>query len=323
MDNMQKLDWIRYGTDYVLRNKTENREKFILPYSKRRMVSFYEANDMLLACLQSDEKTFAGRLGFFELATMRNFEFHKNKNYDLCMEQLYNCAGFFPNESKYGEDFLNLMKGSIKECDMLACNWQPFENYFINKYMKKDAIAVNTFDVMEPWRFEKPWTSALEGKKVLVVHPFEDTIKNQYEKRDKLFIGTNILPKFELITYKALQTTGDLKDDRFETWFEALDFMSEEISKIDFDVALLGCGAYGFPLAARIKANGKSAIHMGGVLQLLFGIMGKRWDGTGPNSTTGKIREDLAPFYNEFWTYPLDSETPKSASKVEYGPYWK
>ena len=42
--------------------------------------------------------------------------------------------------------------------------------------------------------------------------------------------------------------------------------MSEEIAKIDFDIALIACGAYGFPLASRIKNMGKIAIHCGGPL---------------------------------------------------------
>jgi threonine dehydrogenase-like Zn-dependent dehydrogenase len=39
--------------------------------------------------------------------------------------------------------------------------------------------------------------------------------------------------------------------------------MIDEIGKIDFDVAILGCGAYGLPLAAAIKGMGKQAIHLG------------------------------------------------------------
>ena len=45
-----------------------------------------------------------------------------------------------------------------------------------------------------------------------------------------------------------------------------------------FDVAIIGCGAYGMPLAAMLKQAGKQAIHLGGATQLLFGIKGKRWE---------------------------------------------
>ena len=40
----------------------------------------------------------------------------------------------------------------------------------------------------------------------------------------------------------------------------------------NFDIALIGCGAYGFPLAAFVKGIGKKAVHIGGPLQLFFGI---------------------------------------------------
>ena len=129
------------------------------------------------------------------------------------------------------------------------------------------------------------------------------------------------LPEFELKTYKPLMTVGNLKDDRFDNWFEALYFMSEEIQNIDFDIALLGCGAYGYPLAAEIKRGGRQAVHMGGAIQLMFGIMGKRWDGTRPGSD-GRMREDVARYYNDDWIYPIE-EKPADADKVEYGPYWK
>ena len=84
--------------------------------------------------------------------------------------------------------------------------------------------------------------------------------------------------------------------------------MENEISRKDFDVALIGCGAYGFPLAAYVKRLGKQAIHVGGPLQLYFGIKGKRWDNSG--------------LYNEYWISPSDNERPKNLNKVEGGCYW-
>ena len=97
--------------------------------------------------------------------------------------------------------------------------------------------------------------------------------------------------------------------------------MKKEILAIDFDVALLGCGAYGFPLAAGIKKAGRQAVYMGGVLQILFGILGRRWDG----SRFGGIEhmdESLKRYYSDAWIYPLE-QRPADADKVEYGPYWK
>ena len=116
-------------------------------------------------------------------------------------------------------------------------------------------------------------------------------------------------------------TIGDLNDNGFKDWFEALDYMISGISRIDFDTALIACGAYGFPLAAEIKKMGRQAVCMGGVLQILFGILGRRWDGSRFGGIA-HIPEQLKRYYNETWIY-LREERPAAADGVEYGPYWK
>ena len=82
------------------------------------------------------------------------------------------------------------------------------------------------------------WSHLLKGRKVLVISPFADQIEEQYKKRERLFPNNpGILPQFELITIKAVQTIADQDDSRFGNWFEALDYMKVEILKHDFDVA--------------------------------------------------------------------------------------
>ncbi len=151
---------------------------------------------------------------------------------------------------------------------------------------------------IEPYYYDNPWSKSLEGKKVLVIHPFADTIASQYKKREKLFDNKEVLPEFELQTIKAVQTIAGTKDDRFKDWFEALEYMYNEATKKDFDIALIGCGAYGFPLAAKLKKAGKQTVHMGGSLQILFGIKGKRWDN----------HEIIGKLYNDAWVRPGEKE---------------
>lgn len=73
----------------------------------------------------------------------------------------------------------------------------------------------------------------------------------------------------------------------------------KESDKKDFEIAILGCGAYGFPLAAYIKSIGKKAVHVGGTAQLIYGIKGKRWE-----------KRD---FINDAWVSPRPEES---------GCYW-
>ncbi len=69
-----------------------------------------------------------------------------------------------------------------------------------------------------------------------------------------------VLPEqLELRTVKAVQSNAGNKT-RFATWFDALESMKEEISRHDFDVAVIDAGAYGLPLAAFCKSLEKNAV---------------------------------------------------------------
>lgn len=182
------------------------------------------------------------------------------------------------------------------------------------------------FESIYPYFVERPWTRILKRKKVLVVHPYAETIQKQYAIRDKLYDNPDILPEFELITLKAVQSSAYEKVP-FKDWFEALNYMEDEIDKIDFDICLLGCGAYGLPLAAHIKRLGKQALHIGGGVQLLFGIKGKRWEDEyvripwGYN-TPFSLNHDYYKFFNEYWIRPNADDIPKNANAIENGCYW-
>ena len=232
--------------------------------------------------------------------------YHKNILDGLCR-----LSGFFPNKLQLGEKFYNLVLEDMREIDVLAS--YIYEEKYINKYL--NCVKVDLDGYYAPFMWQNPWTKYLKGKKVLVVHPFVDSIRYQYEhNRDKLFDNPDVLPEFkELLTVKAVQTISDQQDERFDTWFDALQFMKDEISKLDFEIALIGCGAYGMCLAAHVKRMGKQAVHLAGWTQMLFGVYGERWI---------KDQPQYSKYINEYWIRPLESEKPKGAEKVENGCYW-
>lgn len=274
-----------------------------------------EINNCIKDMILSGNPFLAGRFGATELFCVRTFDFEVESKYDKVLSQIENWSGFFPSKKELGDKFKNLMLDLLPEANVMGIWMLPFEEYYLNSYGNKQLKTTYLLD-LEPWSSpEKPWSAALKGKKVLVIHPFKETIERQYKRREEIFPGTDILPKFELITLKAVQTVAGEEDNRFSTWFDALEWMYQEAMKIDFDVAIIGCGAYGFPLAAKLKQAGKQAIHLAGATQLLFGIKGKRWE---ENTAFAYVQK----FFNDAWVYPSDEDKPKAANKVEGGCYW-
>lgn len=266
------------------------------------------------------------KFGTIELGTFVCYEENKSKNFysiiksirgyfniDVYsqMDYLCNNSGFFPNDISLLERFADQFRKDAASIDVLA-SYCYNEKYLDSEL--KNSIRVNLDGYYAPFLWEKPWTSALTGKKVLVIHPFVDSIKKQYEKRALLFDDKTVLPEFKEINFiKAIQSIAGNKPEEFETWFDALEFMKQEINKVDFDVAIIGCGAYGMSLASYVKSLGKVGIHLAGWTQMLFGIYGSRWINDQPQ---------YSKFINENWTRPMEIEKPKNCNIVEKGCYW-
>lgn len=229
------------------------------------------------------------------------------------MYPMRNNAGFFSATPELLKRFSEMMIEDMPLIDILA-SWRFEEEYFSKEL--QNAYKID-FEPYNPFWSDVPWTATLENKKVLVVHPFAETIQKQYLRKELIHKDPRVLPTFDLQTIKAIQTIGNQGDGRFETWFDALEFMKNEIDKMDYDVCLLGCGAYGMPLAAHVKRSGKKAVHLGGSLQLLFGIRGARWENSNYNATY-----NYSKLMNEFWVKPSATETPSKAQQVEEGCYW-
>lgn len=335
MNNKLQKKWSFYEKRWKIRDfyfnkclrrhgivKYFHREPVMPHYAHKWVMSTKKTNDYIYHLLESDKPFMVCRFGNTELQTVvgnlkvkiMGHSEEADEYLDRWFTRLGKDSGFFPVDYQYLDRFTDCILDACKQADLLAMWHLNMEDFVIEQY--HSDVDLTFLFRLEPWLANcRPWSAALKGKKVLVIHPFEDTIRAQYRKRELLFPGTDILPEFELKTLKAVQTLCGERDERFSNWFEALEYMYEEALKIDFDVAIIGCGAYGMPLAAKLKQAGKQAIHLGGATQLLFGIKGRRWEENYPSK--------IATCFNDTWTYPLDSEKPKNGSTVEMGCYWK
>lgn len=294
------------------------------------------ANDMIYELLISDKPCMISRYGSGEINITTNYLavhstlslFEKCKSYimdqaglpwwdELFSKSMKNNMGVFPENIDILEKFSELYLADSPEIDLLGSM-----NY-TEKYMpiRKDIKKVH-IESLYPFFVERPWTRALKDKRVLVIHPFIYSIQQQSKIKEKLFDNKDIWPDYELLLYRAIQSNAGTVVP-YKDWFEALDKMKSDIDKINFDIAIIGCGAYGLPLAAHIKRSGKKAIHLGGGSQLIFGIKGKRWEGVYQYSYLPLDYDtDYRKLFNKYWCRPNNVETPKNAINVEGACYW-
>lgn len=289
-----------------------------------------EANDYIYELLSTGRPIMISKFGTVELSNIIAQHIHevtgltKEVIHDYAhynnvsiyrqgvLDNLCSNAGFFPNDMEKGRRYYQLMMEDIKQIDVLGS--YIYDEKYVAPYMNC-LKRVNIDGYFSPYCWKNPWSKVLKGKRVLVVHPFVESIKYQYEyNREQLFTNPDVLPEFkELILIKAVQTQANAKDPRFNDWFEALQYMKDEIDKHEYDIALIGCGAYGMCLAAHVKRQGKQAVHLASMTQMIFGVYGKRWVESEPV---------YKKYINEYWIRPGNNEKPLGANRIEGGCYW-
>lgn len=286
--------------------------------TKAKMENFgdrqYYNPEVVISMMKSmlkDNKPFAvGRMGMVELNMMTEAE-QKDDLGKVLFKRKYE-AGEWDSIENNRRQFVELTRKAYADIDILA-NWYNGyleEDILIKKYSKKELICTKEL-VVSPFGQEKPWSKYLEGKKVLVISPFVEEIEKQYRIREKLYENQDMLPEFELKTYKAIWIQDYIKQNHC-TYQDVYNKYLEDIFKIDFEVALISCSAPSFALAAEIKKEGKTGIQMGGGLQIFFGIKGKRWDDV---PSTNRL-------YNEYWIRLGNSSKPSDAELLDSSCYW-
>lgn len=281
-------------------------------YGSRKIHYSNEAQSMILKKLQEGKPCLIARFGGTELANVTHYlqegNFTKGKKAKKLRNKISDLSGFFPANNKNIVKFCKEHLRIVGNVDIMAVwNNRFYEEDILNKYCLNASLI--GLEDLTPIYYKEPWSQHLKGKKVLVIHPFKTSFEKQYKIREKLFNNPKILPEFNLITLKAVQSLADNKKDLpYNSWFTALEYMKRKIDKIDFDVAIIGAGAYGMFLGEYCKSIGKQAIHLGGVTQMLFGVYGSKWEND--------------PVVNKHWIKPLKEETPAGAKKVERACYW-
>ncbi len=276
-------------------------------------------NDYIAQCIRWGHPFYAGRCGATEMRCMAEYLAAKNpadtgdegRFSPKIRAEMRNLSGMFPTDDATLARFCEVYADAAHGADLLAL-WDVGAEREVIRGCGEDT-RFTKLRALEPYYHAGPWTAALAGKRVLVVHPFAETIRRQYARREQLFQNSEVLPEFaSLRVVPAVQGLGG-QETGYATWFDALDWMKHQIAAEPFDVAVIGAGAYGLPLAAYCARDlRRQAVQMAGATQLLFGIRGKRWDS----------HPVISKLYNDAWVRPGDSEGIRNKDAVEGGSYW-
>ena len=240
-------------------------------------------------------------------------------------------AGVWPATDESLDKWAKEYMEQLGRLDGLAAGWyRPFAD---SESVLLDYAAPTAFRTplrsLEPY-YSVPnhrWTRHLSGKRVAVVSSFAGTIQSQVGSAERMHTIWNCLQEPSTIlsltatwipirTYfppeVALQDSTQWPDG-IHNWDEAATYVVDAVKASGATVAIIGCGGLGMIIGGRLKALGISVVVMGGAIQVLFGIKGRRWE----------KHEVISKFWGPSWVWPRESETPRGSFQIEGGCYWK
>ena len=265
----------------------------------------------------------------------RNYKLHPDLKKQIsqvilsCINWLYSTSGYYDkkvsgnhfnfNASALCTNYFNFIKHleqAIANCEITQ--FFVHEGFVMNllKTYQNDFIQhykINNFTILNGTEFQDRINdifARMNNKKVLAISSFDGLIEKQFESGNvyKIYKNYPNIIKLETIKFPyCFHNNGP-----HENYFETLEYIFEKIATIDFDIAILGCGAYGHMLCHKIHNElKKDAIYVGGSIQTMFGIISSR------EKEHNKIK------YDDNWISEIPDEyKPNNYKLIENGCYW-
>ena len=276
----------------------------------------------ILAALDSGQGALIGRNGTIELSMMIQLLHEQPFDADKAAILERN-AGIFPRSEAAVRKWFAEYLSAVVNADCMAVGWyKPLarSEWKILKE-KNTSCAKIPLRSLEPY-YCKPldqWSRILEGRRVTVVSSFAGTMQLQIEYKQQIWPSGHetLLPialwSFVRSYYAPVLAQGRAQwPSGIQSWQSAVDKLEKEVLATNPEIVLIGCGGMGMILGHRLKKKGIVAVVMGGAIQVLFGIKGRRWE----------QHPIISSFWNTDWIRPNELEMPMAAGSVEGGCYW-
>jgi hypothetical protein len=229
--------------------------------------------------------------------------------------------GVFPEDPNFYLEFNRFYIPHVRNTDCLGICYRPWELKIIKYYKLKNKLIYYPYqqtDVMSPSTEKNCYLPHFKERKILLVCPFARILKDRATKEIFEGVWSKAAKKkwFYPKSVDALEFPYGFAQETHKSYSTAIDLFKYIITLIearDFDIALIGAGGLAIPIASHIKSMGKIGIDLGGHLQVLFGVLGKRyreWQWEAWNS-------------NEWCIDTPANYRPKEADDVcDSGAYW-
>ncbi len=195
-------------------------------------------------------------------------------------------SGIWPTDLGSLLAFCEVFRGAVRELDAIGL----FDDAYATELTILEEVRppgmLMRFQDQEPLRepgapAEDCWLELLRGRRVLIVCPCADFLRDR-ARADIYEAAWSSAGKrwFEPAAVSSIELPygfDPATQARYGSALELLDEVAAAIDELDFDVALIGAGGLGIPLAAHVKATGHVGLSLGGHLQVMFGVFGGRW----------------------------------------------
>jgi hypothetical protein len=285
-----------------------------------------------LADALADGRGFAaGKLGFSEQCVLgyaplleREQEPRRIAAYEATLR--FHCerqTGIFPTDRSFLKRFAAVYAEHVRDLDLVGLFGGPQESLLRAWHrLPGRGIPYRLMepDISMPDRPERCYLPLLAGKRLLIVAPFarllaarceRATFEATWAKTGKRWFAPASVAAVEF-PYGYVTETETHR--RFGDVLRLHEQVCADIARHEFDVALIAAGALGIPLATSVKRLGRIGLSLGGHLQVIFGVRGRRWN------------DD--PFYrdhvmNEAWIDVPAGYRPRGFTNLtDGGAYW-
>jgi len=172
-------------------------------------------------------------------------------------------------------------------------------------------------DRSSPSREQDCYLPLFAGRRLLLVCPFADLLRERatratfeavWAKTGKRWFEPASVDSLE-IPYGFARST----QVRYPTVIDLYERITADLDAKRFDIALVAAAGLAVPIASHLKRRGHLAIDLGGHLQVLFGVLGKRW----------RDRVDWRERYiTDAWIDMPARYRPEETGVCDDGAYW-